>query len=134
MPNNTMPAQTEIVRSCIPVIPSADLPKSLRFWVEGLGFEIESEMREENRLIFCMLRRGSLWFMLNRRAGVPNTPSDYEGIRLYWAPADLAATRARLQRLGYGVSEIVARDYGQTEFFMTDDDGFSHCFGVRTIA
>lgn len=22
------------------------------------------------------------------------------------------------------------RDYGQTEFFLTDDDGYSHCFGV----
>jgi hypothetical protein len=26
-----------LVDSCIPVIPSADLEKSLRFWVEGLG-------------------------------------------------------------------------------------------------
>ena len=25
------------VESCMPVIPSADLEKSLRFWVEGLG-------------------------------------------------------------------------------------------------
>src|SRR6516165_9273004 len=23
-------------------------------------------------------------------------------------------------------------DYGQTEFFVTDDDGYSHCFGVAT--
>jgi len=124
----------EIIRSCIPVIPSADLPKSLRFWVEGLGFEVDSEMREGDRLIFSMLRSGTSYFMLNQRAGVPNTPSDYEGIRLYWAPADLAATRERLLRLGYVVSEIVARDYGQTEFFVTDDDGYSHCFGVRTNA
>jgi len=30
------------------------------------------------------------------------------------------------------VSEIIDRDYGQTEFFVTDDDGYSHCFGVAT--
>jgi hypothetical protein len=24
------------------------------------------------------------------------------------------------------------RAYGQTEFFLTDDDGYSHCFGVLT--
>lgn len=123
-----------IVNSCIPVIPSADLPKSLRFWVEGLGFEIESEMREGSRLVFCMLRSGTLYFMLNRRAGVANTPSDYEGIRLYWAPSSLVETRERLERLGYAVSGSVAREYGQTEFFVTDDDGYSHCFGVRTYA
>ena len=27
---------------------------------------------------------------------------------------------------------LVDRDYGQTEFFVTDDDGYSHCFGVAT--
>jgi hypothetical protein len=26
----------------------------------------------------------------------------------------------------------VDRDYGQSEFFVTDEDGHSHCFGVAT--
>jgi len=120
------------LRSCIPVIPSADLDKTLRLWVEGLGFSLESEMREEGRLTFCMLRNGHLCFMLNQRAGTPLTPDSYEGSRLYWAPSDIHETRQRLVRLGYPVSEIVDRDYGQTEFFLTGDDGYSHCFGVPT--
>jgi hypothetical protein len=124
----------DVVTACIPVIPSVDLARSLRFWVEALGFEIESEMREEGRLIFCMLRRGDLWFMLNRRAGSQPKPADYEGIRLYWTPFDLGAARERLLRLGFVASSIVVRDYGQTEFFVTDDDGYTHCFGVRTHA
>jgi hypothetical protein len=57
--------------SCIPVIPSAELDKTLRLWVEGLGFSLESEMREEGRLTFCMLRKDHLCFMLNQRAGPP---------------------------------------------------------------
>jgi hypothetical protein len=60
------------------------------------------------------------------------TPENYEGIRLYWAPDDLKSLRERLLRLGYSPSEIVDRDYGQTEFFVTDDDGYSHRFGVAT--
>ena len=124
----------EIARSCIPIIPSADLPKSLRFWVEGLGFEVESEMREEERLVFCMLRSGSLRFMLNQRAGAAARPDGFEGIRLYWAPADLVETRQRLRKLDFVASDIVERDYGQSEFFVTDDDGYSHCFGVATHA
>ena len=59
-------------------------------------------------------------------------PQDYEGIRLYWAPKDIHKTRERLKSLGYGVSELEHRDYGQTEFVLTDDDGYSHCFGVPT--
>ena len=120
-----------IVRSCIPVIPSADLQKSLRLWVEGLGFVADTHIHDETgRLVFCMLKQGPLWFMLNRRAGTPVKPGDYEGIRLYWAPDDLEAMRLHLLDLGFPATEIVVRDYGQAEFFLTDGDGFSHCFGV----
>jgi hypothetical protein len=79
----------------MPVIPSADLEKSLRFRVEGLGLTMDRAMRRmDGRLIHAL--------------------------------------RDHLERLGYGVSEITDRDYGQTEFFVTDDDGYSHCFGVAT--
>jgi uncharacterized glyoxalase superfamily protein PhnB len=93
---------------------------------------MDSEMREDGKLIFCMLRGGGLAFMLNQRAGTPAKPENYEGIRLYWAPSDIRETRDRLEQLGYNVSELEERDYGQTEFFLTDDDGFCHCFGVAT--
>lgn len=118
--------------SCIPVIPSADLERSLRLWVDGLGFSASSEMRKDGKLIFCMLQNGELYFMLNQRAGDPNKPQNYEGIRLYWAPSDLHETRERLEHLGYRVSNVVDREYGQAEFVLTDDDGYSHCFGVAT--
>ena len=127
--------QTVPLNYCIPVIPSADLPKSLRLWVDALGFRMDTEMRaDDGRLIFCMLHQGDLCFMLNQRAGTPVKPDNYEGIRLYWHPTDLVQTRQRLLQLGYNVSDITPRDYGQTEFFLTDDDGFTHCFGVPTKA
>jgi hypothetical protein len=120
------------IESCVPIIPSANLEKSLRLWADGLGFSMSSEIRKDGKLIFCMLRKDNLCFMLNQRAGTSVKPKDYEGIRLYWAPKDIHETRERFQRLGYVVSELERRDYGQTEFFLTDDDGYSHCFGVPT--
>ncbi len=120
------------VQFCIPVIPSADLEKSLRFWIDGLEFAAEKQMYQEGRLINCMLQKGNMWLMLNQRVGNAVEPEDYHGIRLYWAPTEIQETRERLKKLGYGVSEIEDREYGQTEFFLTDDDGFSHCFGVDT--
>lgn len=120
------------VEACVPVIPSADLEESLRFWVDGLGFSISSEMRKNDKLTFCVLRKDGLCFMLNRRAGTPLKPKDYEGIRLYWAPKDIREIRERLKSLGYRVSELTNRNYGQTEFLLTDADGYSHCFGVPT--
>jgi len=121
------------IQSCIPVIPSADLEESLRFWVDGLGLAMDRPMREDGRLIGCMVRNAQVCFWLNRRGtDSPVSPGEYEGIRLYWAPSDLPALHEHLSQLGYAVSEIEDRDYGQTEFFVTDDDGHSHCFGVAT--
>jgi catechol 2,3-dioxygenase-like lactoylglutathione lyase family enzyme len=116
----------------MPIIPSADLERSLRFWVDGLGLSMDRPMRQGGRLVGCMVHDERLSFWLNERAGTPEMPENYEGIRLYWAPNDLHALRARLESLGYAVSEVDDRDYGQTEFFVTDDDGYSHCFGVAT--
>lgn len=121
-----------LVHSCMPVIPSADLEKSLRFWVDGLGLTMDRAMRQDGRLVGCMVHGERLSFWLNQRAGPPIQPAEFEGIRLYWAPDDISALRARLLGLGYPVTELVDRDYGQTEFFVTDDDGHSHCFGVPT--
>lgn len=122
------------VESCVPVIPSADLERSLRFWVDGLGLTADREMRENGRLIGCLVHDDRLYFWLNRRDGAPVGPEEYEGIRLYWTPRDIHGLRARLEGLGYVVSEMTDRDYGQTEFFATDDDGYSHCFGIPTPA
>jgi hypothetical protein len=44
-----------LVDSCIPVIPSADLEKSLRFWVDGLGLSMDRAMRHDGRLVGCMV-------------------------------------------------------------------------------
>jgi catechol 2,3-dioxygenase-like lactoylglutathione lyase family enzyme len=120
------------VESCVPIIPSADLERSLRFWVAGVGLKADREMKSDGKLVGCMVRNEHVAFWLNQRAGTPLKPPDYEGIRLYWAPSDIQAMRARLKKLGYVVSEIQQRDYGQTEFVVTDDDGYSHCFGVAS--
>lgn len=120
------------IESCIPVIPSLDVEKSLRFWVEGLGLVVDRPMRRDGRLVGCFVRNERLSFWLNERSGPPIDPENYTGIRLYWAPGDLRALRERLAGLGYAASEIVNREYGQTEFFVTDDDGYCHCFGVAT--
>jgi len=120
------------VKACIPVIPSADIDKSLRFWVDGLGLTVDREMRSEDRLIGCMVHNENVYFWLNQRAGTTIKPEDYNSIQLYWTPSDIQEARQRLKKLGFEVSDIVDREYGQTEFFLTDDDGYFHCFGIAT--
>src|SRR5688572_9066649 len=104
-----------LVESCIPVVPSSDLEKSLRFWVEGLGLSMERAMRKGDRLVGCMVYNERVKFWLNQRSGTPVKPDNYEGLRLYWAPNDLHSLRERLLSLGFHPSDIVAREYGQAE-------------------
>lgn len=119
------------VKAGIPGIPSADLEKSLNFWVSGLGLIADRHMWQEGRLVGCRVHNENLYFWLNQRAG-QLTPPEFHGISLYWPPENIETTRDRLKHYGFEVSEIKERDYGQTEFFVTDDDGHSHCFGVAT--
>lgn len=119
------------IESCIPVIPSFHLQKSLVFWRDGLGFEVFDKVEIKGKLVFCMLRKSGLSFMLNQREGTEQKQDAYEGIRLYWSPKNLNEIRDHLISIGFEPSEIYDRDYGRTEFFLTDDDGYSHCFGVE---
>ena len=89
-------------------------------------------MHHDGRLVGCMVHNERLSFWLNRRAGTSAKPDNYEGLRLYWAPSDIRGLRDRLIRLGFNPSEIANREYGQTEFLVTDADGYTHCFGVAT--
>jgi hypothetical protein len=50
-----------------------------------------------------MVLNDHLSFWLKERVGPPIPPGQ-EGIRLYWAPQDINATRHRLAELGYAVS------------------------------
>ena len=76
------------VESCIPIIPSANLEKSLRLWVDGLGFSMSSEMRKDDKLIFCMLRKDGLCFMLNQRAGTPVKPENQDTLNCAVEPCE----------------------------------------------
>ena len=57
-------------------------------------------MRKDDKLIFCMLRKDSLCFMLNQRAGTSVKPEDNEGIRLYWRPRIYAKQETDCKVLG----------------------------------
>jgi hypothetical protein len=94
-----------LVDSCIPFIPSADPEKSPRSWMKGRGLSVDCAMQHYGRLLGCMVHNSRLYFWLNQRAGSPIKPENYEGIRLYWPPADIQSLGERLLQLGYPVSK-----------------------------
>ena len=120
-----------VLTYCMPVVPSSDIRRSLRLWRDGLGFDQTwYEEEREGVVVGCGIGNGRIRILLNIRDGQDEKPPCYEGVRFYWTPDDLIALRERLVALGYAVSELDERYYGQTEFTLTDDDGYDHCFGV----
>jgi hypothetical protein len=56
-----------LVQSCIPVVPSSDLEKSPRIWVDGLGLSMHNPMRKGDRLVGCMVHNEHMFLAQSAR-------------------------------------------------------------------
>jgi hypothetical protein len=68
------------VDSCIPVIPSANLEKSLRSWVDGLGLSMDRAMRQDGRLVGCMVHNERLPHTVEVAGSNPAPPIAFPAI------------------------------------------------------
>jgi len=88
-------------------------------------------MRKGGKLIFCMLQKNNLCFMLNQRSGTPVKPTDFEGVRLYWTPTDVhkleSGCRASDTTFQNSNLETRTRQNSSSRWRW-----FSHWFGVAT--
>ncbi len=107
-------------------ITTNDLAKSIRFYVDGLGFEISERNEVDGRLAFVMLKSGSAEVGLgqddfakgkDRVKGV--------GMRLYVTTSqDLQQLAARAKAAGIALDhEPMEMPWGQRAFALTDPDG-----------
>ncbi|MES2125182.1 MAG: VOC family protein [Gemmatimonadota bacterium] len=111
-----------------PGITASDLPKSIRFYVDGLGFEITQKVEDEGVVRFVMLKAGSVELGIgmddfakgrDRVKGV--------AVRLYIQTSqDLHALAARLAAAGFSIDgEVGPLSWGPVGFAVTDPDGIA---------
>jgi catechol 2,3-dioxygenase-like lactoylglutathione lyase family enzyme len=60
----TQTVKDENVKQIVPLLGVADIEESLRFYTQGLGFEMENKWEKEGRLRWCSLRLGGCSVML----------------------------------------------------------------------
>ncbi len=60
----TEPAYEHNVRQAVPFFGVTDMEKSLRFYVEGLGFELTNKWAPEGKIHWCWLQLGGAAVML----------------------------------------------------------------------
>ncbi len=115
-------------RGISPSITASDLQRSMRFYVDGLGFSIADKHEADGQLRFVMLKAGHGELSLgqddfakgkNRTKGV--------GQRLWITTSqDLKPLAAQVKQAGFALdSEVAALPWGPLGFAITDPDGFA---------
>lgn len=116
----------------IPMFEVFDLPKSVAFYRDVLGFEMVSG----DESFWCMLKSGVTTIMLNTAYEADERPPAPDAARvrghgdasLYLSTPDPAAVYAQLSAKGWPATEPAVTGYGMREVKTKDPDGFPLSF------
>jgi catechol 2,3-dioxygenase-like lactoylglutathione lyase family enzyme len=114
-----------------------DMPTSVRFYRDVLGFEIvESSEREGDFFDWGLLRLNDANLMLNTAYEQDSRPAQPDPVLikahgdtcLYFGCPDVDATYQHLRHEGVDLNEPKVAPYGMKQLYVTDPDGYSLCF------
>lgn len=125
------------VRHVCTLLQVFDMPTSVRFYRDILGFEIvESSAREGDRFDWGLLRLNDTYVMLNTAYEADDRPDRPEPGRvsahgdtcLYFGCPDPDAVHAHLRASGVDVRPPKNAPYGMRQLYVSDPDGYGLCF------
>lgn len=114
-----------------------DMPASVRFYRDVLGFEVvQTSPREGDQFDWGMLRLGDTHVMLNtayeqdHRPTRPDTKrmAAHDDTCLYFGAPDVDAVYEHLRAHGIDVKEPKVAPYGMKQLYLRDPDGYGLCF------
>jgi catechol 2,3-dioxygenase-like lactoylglutathione lyase family enzyme len=121
-----------------PLIQVYDMPTSLRFYRDVLGFEVfsTSPPRSPDDCDWVWLKRNGAELMLNTRYEFDSRPeapdpalmAAHDDTCLYIGCPDVDVAYRRLRAQGLKVEEPKVAPYGMKQLYLKDPDGFGICF------
>jgi glyoxylase I family protein len=120
-----------------PLLEVFDMPASIQFYCEGLGFEIVStDGKPAPQFDWVLLRLNGAELMLNTAYDEGERPPQPDPARMaahqdtgiYFGCPDVDEAYAHLQRMGFNVKEPKIAPYGMKQLYLTDPDGYVLCF------
>jgi catechol 2,3-dioxygenase-like lactoylglutathione lyase family enzyme len=131
------------VRGLTPLIQVYDMPTSVRFYRDLLGFEVVSTSPAwgQDGFHWAMLRLGGAELMLNTayefeddRPAVPEPTrvEAHDDTGLFFVCADVDNAYQEFRRKGVTVSAPMVTAYGMKQMYLNDPDGYSLCFQWST--
>ena len=123
-----------------PLLQVFDMPASLAFYRDTLGFEVVAAVPPGDRCDWALLRLGSAELMLNTAYEAPERPPAPDPARiaahrdtaLFFGCPDVQAAYEHLVEQGLDVRPPSVRDYGMTQLYVRDPDGYELCFQCPT--
>ena len=112
-----------------------DMPTSLAFYRDVLGFEVISDAPENGRCDWVWLKSGESELMLNTAyeadarppAPDPTRFAGHSDTTLYFGCEDVDAAHAELRARGVVTRESIVTDYGMKQVYLNDPDGYEIC-------
>jgi len=122
-----------------PLLQVYDMPTSVRFYRDILGFDLVSNaaVRAEDEFGWCLLRSAdSTEIMLNTAYDYGERPDAPDPARiaahgdtcLYFGCPDVDVAYRHLRDKGLNINEPKVAWYGMKQLYLTDPDGFGICF------
>jgi catechol 2,3-dioxygenase-like lactoylglutathione lyase family enzyme len=128
------------IRGLAPLLSVFDMPTSVKFYCEGLGFEVVSaEGKPAPNFDWVLLRLNGSELMLNtlyEEGERPPTPDParvaaHGDAAIYFGCRDVDGAYACLREAGIDVKEPRVAWYGMKQLYLTDPDGYLLCFQWR---
>lgn len=117
-----------------PLLNVTDATRSVSFYCEVLGLEIDRKFECDGKLVWAHLRKGAIQLMINasgERAarGERSGARTYDDAVLYFSVDDAHKLHQDLESRGYEPGPVERQDYGLDEFTLRDPDGYELGFG-----
>jgi glyoxylase I family protein len=129
------------IRGLAPLLAVFDMPTSIKFYCEGLGFEVVgNDGKPAPQFDWALLRLNGAELMLNtaydedQRPSVPDPAriAAHQDAAIYFGCPDVDGAYAHLRRRGIDAKEPKVAWYGMKQLYLTDPDGYLLCFQWRT--
>lgn len=124
------------VRGMAPLLQIFDMPASLAFYRDVLGFERVDDSGAGDRSDWVWLRLHGVDLMLNTAYEADDRPAAPDPVRiaahadtgLFFSCPDVDEAYRYLRAKGYDAKEPQIPDYGMKQLYVTDPDGYALCF------
>jgi catechol 2,3-dioxygenase-like lactoylglutathione lyase family enzyme len=105
--------------------PVSDLARSKKFCGETLGWKLNTDEKD-----VAGFACGSSYLVIHAGKAAPGEGGMYAAVQV----DDVDAEHARLQQRGVAVGELRDQPWGERNFFFSDPDGYTWCYGQATRA